>query len=31
LEKELGYKVNYEEVKEKLKKHFQLIFEVDIV
>jgi lipoyl(octanoyl) transferase len=31
LEKELGYKVNYEEVKEKIKKHFQLIFEADLV
>ena len=31
LEKELGYKVNYEEVKEKIKKHFQRIFEVDFI
>jgi lipoyl(octanoyl) transferase len=31
LEKELGYKVNYEEVKEKIKKHFQLIFEADLI
>jgi len=31
LEKELGYKVNYEEVKQKLKKHFEQIFEVDFV
>jgi len=31
LEKELGYKVNYEEVKEKVKKHFQLIFDCELV
>lgn len=31
LEKELGYKVNYEEVKEKIKKHFQNIFEADLI
>jgi lipoyl(octanoyl) transferase len=31
LEKELGYKVNYEDVKEKIKNHFQRIFEADLV
>jgi lipoyl(octanoyl) transferase len=31
LEKELGYKVNYEEVKEKVKKYFQLIFDCELV
>lgn len=31
LEKELGQKVNYEEVKEKIKKHFQLIFDCELV
>ncbi|MEY4052176.1 MAG: lipoyl(octanoyl) transferase LipB [Chitinophagia bacterium] len=31
LEKELGHKVNYEEVKEKVKKHFQLIFDCELV
>jgi len=31
LEKELGYKVNYEEVKEKIKKHFQLVFDCELV
>jgi lipoyl(octanoyl) transferase len=31
LEKELGHKVNYEEVKEKIKKHFQLIFDCELV
>jgi lipoyl(octanoyl) transferase len=31
LEKELGYKVNYEDVKEKVKKHFQLIFDCELV
>ncbi|TRZ82250.1 MAG: lipoyl(octanoyl) transferase [Sediminibacterium sp.] len=31
LEKELGYKVNYEAVKEKVKKHFQLIFDCELV
>jgi len=31
LEKELGYKVNYKEVKEKVKKHFQLIFDCELV
>jgi lipoyl(octanoyl) transferase len=30
LEKELGYKVNYEDVKEKVKKHFQLIFDCEL-
>ena len=30
LEKELGHKVNYEEVKEKIKKHFQLIFDCEL-
>jgi lipoyl(octanoyl) transferase len=31
LEKELGYKVNYEDVKVKVKKHFQLIFDCELV
>jgi lipoyl(octanoyl) transferase len=31
LEKELVHKVNYEEVKEKIKKHFQLIFDCELV
>jgi len=31
LEKELGHKVNYEEVKEKIKKYFQLIFDCELV
>jgi lipoyl(octanoyl) transferase len=31
LEKELGYKVNYEDVKEKVKKHFQLIFDCELI
>ena len=31
LEKELGQKVNYQEVKEKIKKHFQLIFDCELV
>jgi len=31
LEKELGHKVNYEEVKEKIKKHFQLIFDCELI
>jgi lipoyl(octanoyl) transferase len=31
LEKELGHEVNYEEVKEKIKKHFQLIFDCELV
>ena len=31
LEKELGHKVNYEEVKEKIKNHFQIIFDCDLV
>ena len=31
LEKELGHKVNYEAVKEKLKKHFQLIFDCELI
>ena len=31
LEKELGHKVNYEEVKEKIKKHFQLVFDCELV
>ena len=31
LEKELGHTVNYEEVKEKIKKHFQLIFDCELV
>jgi len=30
LEKELGHTVNYEEVKEKIKKHFQLIFDCEL-
>jgi lipoyl(octanoyl) transferase len=31
LEKELGHKVDYEDVKEKIKKHFQLIFDCELV
>ncbi len=31
LEKELGHKVDYEAVKEKIKKHFQLIFNCELV
>jgi lipoyl(octanoyl) transferase len=31
LEKELGHKLNYEAVKEKVKKHFQLIFDCELV
>ena len=31
LEKELGHKVDYEAVKEKVKKHFQLIFDCELV
>jgi lipoyl(octanoyl) transferase len=31
LEKELGSKVNYEEVKGKIKKHFALVFDCDLV
>jgi lipoyl(octanoyl) transferase len=31
LEKELRHKVNYEEVKEKIKKHFQLVFDCELV
>jgi lipoyl(octanoyl) transferase len=31
LEKELGHKLNYEDVKEKVKKHFQLIFDCELV
>ena len=31
LEKELGHKVDYEEVKEKIKKHFELVFECDFI
>jgi len=31
LEKELGFKVDYEEVKLKIKKHFELIFECELV
>lgn len=31
LEKELGHKLNYEEVKEKVKKHFQIIFDCELV
>jgi lipoyl(octanoyl) transferase len=31
LEKELGHKVNYQDVKEKIKKHFQLIFDCELV
>ena len=31
LEKELGFKLNYEDVKEKVKKHFQLIFDCELV
>ncbi len=31
LEKELGHKVDYEEVKEKIKKHFAIIFECELI
>ncbi len=31
LEKELGHKVDYEAVKEKVKKHFQLIFDCELI
>jgi len=31
LEKELGRKVDYEEVKEKIKKQFQVIFDCDLI
>ena len=31
LEKELGHKLNYEDVKEKVKKHFQLIFDCELI
>jgi lipoyl(octanoyl) transferase len=31
LEKELGHKVDYEAVKEKIKKHFQLIFDCELI
>ena len=31
LEKELGHKVDYEEVKEKVKKHFALVFDCDLI
>jgi lipoyl(octanoyl) transferase len=31
LEKELGHKLNYEAVKEKVKKHFQLIFDCELI
>lgn len=31
LEKELGHKLNYEAVKEKVKKHFQIIFDCELV
>jgi lipoyl(octanoyl) transferase len=31
LEKELGYKVNYEEVKEKIRKQFALVFDCDLI
>jgi lipoyl(octanoyl) transferase len=31
LEKELGHKVDYEKVKEKIKKHFALVFDCDLV
>ncbi len=31
LEKELGGKVNYEEVKEKIQKQFEIVFECDLV
>ena len=31
LEKELGHKVNYQDVKEKVKKHFQLKFDCELV
>jgi lipoyl(octanoyl) transferase len=31
IEKELGNKVDYEEVKAKIKKHFELVFECDFI
>jgi lipoyl(octanoyl) transferase len=31
LERELGYKLEMDEVKEKLKKNFEKVFEVDLV
>ena len=31
LEKELGKKVDYEEVKQKIKKHFEAIFDCELV
>jgi lipoyl(octanoyl) transferase len=31
LEKELGRKVDYEEVKQKIKQHFQAIFDCELV
>ena len=31
LEKELGHKLNYQDVKEKVKKHFQLIFDCELI
>jgi lipoyl(octanoyl) transferase len=31
LEKELGHKVNYQDVKEKVKKHFQLVFDCELI
>jgi lipoyl(octanoyl) transferase len=31
LEKELGRKLDYEEVKQKIKKHFEAIFDCDLI
>jgi hypothetical protein len=31
LEKELGKKVDYQEVKEKIKKHFARIFDCELI
>ncbi len=31
VEKELGYKVNYQEIKDKLKKNFASVFNVNII
>ena len=30
LEKELGKKLNYQEVKDKVKKHFEIIFDCEV-
>ena len=31
LEKELGYKINFEEAKEKVKRNFKKVFDVELV